>query len=249
MSSFSSSSSNNSVCVDVSMLQPSVPSLCIPRVFSNITKERVAFVIQNVGLGEIDHIDMVPRVAENGDKFQRVFIHFKEWSKSSTAQRARERVLSGKEIKIVYDEPWFWKLSANRSSNSRTGGARTLNSSARPNRGPRLIDEDSSSSDNDDKLVSRKQQQQQTSRYHGNNRNSRPFKKVSESTAAATAAAATAATAVTTAVAIQDIDKPSDGSWTTVSYGDCKPTLLKKKHNKGTPTSVLVEESKKSDSV
>ena len=245
MSSFSSSSSNNSVCVDVSMLQPSVPSLCIPRVFPNITKERVAFVIQNVGLGEIDHIDMVPRIAENGDKFQRVFIHFKEWSKSSTAQRARERVLSGKEIKIVYDEPWFWKLSANRSSNSRTGGARTLNSSARPNRGPRLIDEDSSSSDNDDKLVSRKQQQQQPRRYHGNNRN-RPFKKVSESATAATTSA-TVATPATTA--IQDIDKPSDGSWTTVNYGDCKPTLLKKKHNKGTPTPVLVEESKKSDAV
>ena len=228
MSSFSSSSNNNnSVCVDMSM-----PSLCIPRVFSNITKERVAFVIRNVGLGEIDHIDMVPRVAENGDKFQRVFIHFKEWSQSPAAQRARERVLSGKEIKIVYDEPWFWKLSANRSSNARTSVPRRDNSSVVPNRGPRLIDEDSSSSDNDDKLVSRKQQQQ-SNRYHGN----KPVKKVSESTATTTTTTATA----------QDIDKPRDGSRSTVNYGDCKPLLRKKKHNKGTP--VLVEEIKKSDAV
>jgi hypothetical protein len=29
--------------------------------------------------------------------------------------RARERILSGKELKIVYDEPWFWKVSANRA--------------------------------------------------------------------------------------------------------------------------------------
>ena len=135
----------SSVCIDMSL-----PSLCIPRVFSNITKDRVNYVIRSVGLGEIDHIDMVPRVTENGDKFQRVFIHFKEWSKSSSAQRARERVLSGKEIKIVYDEPWFWKLSANRSNKNMRIGTVT----------PILIEDDSSSSsDNDEKLVSRKQQQ------------------------------------------------------------------------------------------
>uniref|UniRef100_A0A6C0D991 Uncharacterized protein n=1 Tax=viral metagenome TaxID=1070528 RepID=A0A6C0D991_9ZZZZ len=136
-------SSSNSLCSDMSL-----PSLCIPRVFQNITKERVSFVIQSVGLGEIHHIDMIPRISENGDKFQRVFIHFKEWSKSSSAQRARERVLSGKEIKIVYDEPWFWKLSANRSNKNVRLGTVT----------PHLIEDDSSSSDNDEKLVSRKQQ-------------------------------------------------------------------------------------------
>jgi len=28
---------------------------------------------------------------------------------------ARERLLNGKEIKIIYDQPWFWKVSAYRS--------------------------------------------------------------------------------------------------------------------------------------
>jgi len=93
----------------------SSPSLCIPRVFANITEKRVAFVVREVGLGEIDRIDMVSKTAEDGTKFQRVFIHFKKWNQSETAQRARERVLSGKDIKIVYDDPWFWKLSANRA--------------------------------------------------------------------------------------------------------------------------------------
>ena len=93
----------------------SSPSLCIPRVFANITEKRVFFVIREVGLGEIDHIDMVPKTAEDGTKFQRVFIHFKKWNQSETAQKARARVLAGKDIKIVYDDPWFWKLSANRA--------------------------------------------------------------------------------------------------------------------------------------
>lgn len=117
----------------------SSPSLCIPRVFSNITEKRVAFVIREVGLGEIDHIDMVPKTAEDGTKFQRVFIHFKKWNSSEAAQRARDRVLSGKEIKIVYDDPWFWKLSANRAVQRAPLQQRPQQ---RPR--PRLVDDDSS---------------------------------------------------------------------------------------------------------
>lgn len=118
------------------------PSLCIPRVFANITDKRVAFVIREVGLGEIDHIDMVPKTAEDGTKFQRVFIHFKKWNQSETAQRARERVLSGKDIKIVYDDPWFWKLSANRAVQRapREDGVKQR-PQQRPR--PRLVDDDS----------------------------------------------------------------------------------------------------------
>jgi hypothetical protein len=123
------------------------PSLCIPRVFANITEKRVAFVVREVGLGEIDHIDMVPKTAEDGTKFQRVFIHFKRWNNSEAAQRARERVLSGKEIKIVYDDPWFWKLSANRAVQRapRQDGAKQRPQQQRPR--PRLVDDDSSSGD------------------------------------------------------------------------------------------------------
>jgi len=118
--------------IDMTLLPASVPSLCIPRVFQNITKERVAFVFKSLDLGEIDHIDMVPRTSENGDKFQRVFIHFKRWAGSDEAVRARERVLGGKEIKVIYDDPWFWKISANRSTARVSDSSRPNDS--RPNR-------------------------------------------------------------------------------------------------------------------
>jgi hypothetical protein len=138
--------------IDMSLLPPSTPSLCIPRVFANITKERVAFVIRDVGLGEIDHIDMVQRTAENGDKFQRVFIHFVKWGVTASAQRARERIMGGKEIKIIYDDPWFWKLSANRSvKNTESRGDNAQRRKVRP----RIVDEDGPS-ECDDALLSRK---------------------------------------------------------------------------------------------
>jgi hypothetical protein len=89
--------------------------MCIPRVFKNITRERVMGVIKDLDLGVIERIDMVQRENEKGDKFQRVFVHFKKWNSNPNAERARQMLLSGKEIKIIYDDPWFWKISANKS--------------------------------------------------------------------------------------------------------------------------------------
>jgi len=100
--------------VDLSALPANVPSLCIPRVFKNITRERVMACFKDLDIGFVERIDMVSRVAENGDQFQRVFVHLR-WNNKDNSVKARTRVLSGKEIKIIYDEPWFWKVSANRS--------------------------------------------------------------------------------------------------------------------------------------
>jgi hypothetical protein len=92
----------------------SFPSMCIPRVYPNITRDYVAHIFMQLNLGEIERIDMIPRTNEKGEKFQRVFIHFKWWFNTQYAQRARNDLISGKEIKVVYDDPWFWKVSANR---------------------------------------------------------------------------------------------------------------------------------------
>lgn len=93
-----------------------VPSMCIPRTFINITRGHVYKTINDLNLGIINHIDMVRRKNEKGEEFQRIFIHFSKWHSNSVANRARSLLLSGKEIKIIYDDPWFWKISMNRSS-------------------------------------------------------------------------------------------------------------------------------------
>jgi len=93
----------------LSSLSKSEPSLCIPWVFPNITDRRVAYVFKQLHLGEIERIDMVQR-----DNHQRVFIHFKEWSNTRDANTVREKLAKGEEVKLVYDEPWFWKVSASR---------------------------------------------------------------------------------------------------------------------------------------
>jgi len=116
MSSNSEIASKQQAVVDVSVLPKNVPSLCIPRMFPNITKERILQVFGDLDICDIDHIDMIPKTSTTGEKFQRVFIHMSQWKNNPQAVRARARVLEGKEIKIIYDDPWFWKVSANRSS-------------------------------------------------------------------------------------------------------------------------------------
>uniref|UniRef100_A0A6C0EUD9 Uncharacterized protein n=1 Tax=viral metagenome TaxID=1070528 RepID=A0A6C0EUD9_9ZZZZ len=114
-----------------------------------MTKKRVLDTIQELGLGEIDHIDMVPRTSEKGEKFQRVFIHFRRWSSTSDAIRARERLLTGKDIKIIYDDPWFWKVSANRCASTSANASTAVRPAVRPATKPSIDFNDDNDKDVD----------------------------------------------------------------------------------------------------
>jgi hypothetical protein len=57
---------------------------------------------------------MVSKVSPTGEKFNRVFIHFERWFETDNAQSARKLLSEGKDIKVIYDEPWFWKVSSYR---------------------------------------------------------------------------------------------------------------------------------------
>jgi len=108
-------SSSNVTQFDLSTFAPSAPSICIPRVFSNITRARVEAIFRNLDFGEIEKVDMVQKTNAKGQKYQRVFVHFKEWNDDEQTQQARQMLLSDQEVKVVYDDPWFWKLSASKS--------------------------------------------------------------------------------------------------------------------------------------
>lgn len=111
--------------IDFRTLPANVPSLCIPRVYSNIDEARIRSVFAELDMGDIHRIDVIGKTNEKGDKFNRIFVHFKQWNASENANIARERLLNGKEIKILYDDPWFWKVSAYREPARPSGGAKS----------------------------------------------------------------------------------------------------------------------------
>ena len=104
----------NPAAIDFRTVPQNVPIICIPRVFPNINESRIRRVFDELNLGAIERIDIVSKTTEKGEKFNRVFVHFKKWNSEGNAEIARERLLNGKDIKIVYDDPWFWKVSAYR---------------------------------------------------------------------------------------------------------------------------------------
>jgi hypothetical protein len=88
--------------------------MCIPRVFENINELQVREVFEQLDLGQLDRIDIIERSSEKGEKYKRIFIHFRKWYWNDDAINARRRLVEGKDIKVVYNMPWFWKISANR---------------------------------------------------------------------------------------------------------------------------------------
>lgn len=94
-------------------------SICIPRAFKNTSSQRVFETFRRLNFGFIDGVDVVPKTAENGEEFVRVFIHFTKWNYSNPdAKKFREQIVKGEQVNILYDQPkpWFWKCSLSRLS-------------------------------------------------------------------------------------------------------------------------------------
>ena len=109
-----------------STIPEKIPSLCIPRVHNNISESHIHSIFTKLKLGIIDRIDMVYK---KEDKFKIVFVHFKKWfQEGNNATIARERLLNGQEIKVIYEGPWFWKISAYRESTQKEESKRYNNS-------------------------------------------------------------------------------------------------------------------------
>jgi hypothetical protein len=99
---------------NLNLLAETQPSICIPRVFNNISELKIRQVFDELSLGKISRIDIKERKNEKGEVFNRVYIHFEKWFWNEDAQTARRKLTLGKEIKIIYDKPWFWKVSASK---------------------------------------------------------------------------------------------------------------------------------------
>ena len=96
------------------------PTLCISHTHTNIRKERIFAVFRQLNLGWVGKIDMVPKKiieknpdgTENTKEFVRVYIHFTKWfTNNHQTQQLLERLESSGFVHIVYDEPWFWKVT------------------------------------------------------------------------------------------------------------------------------------------
>jgi len=115
----SSSSNSDSVKVRKSHFKENCDpekgvSLCIPRVFNNIGWRRIKQTFIDLRWGFVERVDVCPM-----GSFKRAFVHFApgRWNiQDRTASDALAALCAGDEVKIVYDEPWFWKIGISRAA-------------------------------------------------------------------------------------------------------------------------------------
>ena len=109
-------------------------SLYIPHVFPNFTREYIASIFQNLSLGYVDHVDLVPKQDRFGKSYNAAYVHFAEWFEGPATENFQERVVNpNKEARIVHDEPWFWIVLENKSKKHEPGARKpTLDLSEEP---------------------------------------------------------------------------------------------------------------------
>ena len=124
--------------------QPIIFSICVPRVFKNISEKRIRAIFYSLKLGFVERVDMVSKTNSKGDEFSRVFVHFSNWNeRNHDAVQIRRKLEAGEKVKIVYDNPWFWMISQSTAPRPEQKNSRpkpfidfTHNSAAEPSVAP-----------------------------------------------------------------------------------------------------------------
>ena len=89
-------------------------SLFIPRVFSNITKDRILNTMEMNLLGKVKRVDLINKIDNSGKAYNSAYIHFNYWFNSIIVENFQERIRNPeKQARIVYEDPWYWIILEN----------------------------------------------------------------------------------------------------------------------------------------
>ena len=86
----------------------SAPGIYIPMLFKNMTKEKLSAILTKLDIFTVKSIDFNEKELSNGTKCYNAFINVKCWSSNEIAQKMRRKLLRNEEVKIVFDNPWFF---------------------------------------------------------------------------------------------------------------------------------------------
>ena len=83
------------------------PILCIPRVCNQITEKKIRDTFDGLNLGQLSRVE----IRKGLGKHNMVLIHYKYWLDYGNALAAKTILNENRNIKIIYEDPWFWKVS------------------------------------------------------------------------------------------------------------------------------------------
>jgi hypothetical protein len=92
-------------------------SLYIPRVFLNITQERIKSSFEKNGIGKVKRVDLLSKVPD----YNIAYVHFDYWNDTITARNFQSHAKEQKGAKLVYDDPWHWIVLENKATRYEPG--------------------------------------------------------------------------------------------------------------------------------
>ncbi len=89
-------------------------SIFIPYAKLSVTREQVAVAFYRNEIGVVKRVDMI-RKEEDDRTFYQLFVHFEHWFESYASINIRNKLHSGEQARMVYDDPCYWNIFANHS--------------------------------------------------------------------------------------------------------------------------------------
>lgn len=87
--------------------------LCIPRMESVTKQDFIKRVLERIMPGSVTRMTEIPH--KNNSGFKRVFIYMNVMKNAKNTSILEQRFSQKKDVKIIYDAPWYWKIvEANR---------------------------------------------------------------------------------------------------------------------------------------
>jgi ribosomal protein L23 len=93
-----------------------IESLYIAHVFPNIHKKKIAQLFEKLFLAKIKGVDFVTKIGRDGKVYNSAYIHIESWFDTSAAKHFQEKIRTDSEALLVYDEPWYWIVNENKST-------------------------------------------------------------------------------------------------------------------------------------
>ena len=96
-------------------------SLYIPRVFENISEDRIKKVFDTHLLGNVSKVDFI--LQHNGKQpYKSAYIHFEEWYNNDTSRDFQARIRTPDEkVHLTYDKTWYWIVLENTAQKRNPG--------------------------------------------------------------------------------------------------------------------------------
>ena len=86
--------------------------ICIPRIDASISNEYIFKIFTRLKIGDIQKITDIPLRSDND--YKRVFIKVRWDMNQSNSEYMYTRLRSGETVKVVYEMPWYWKITASK---------------------------------------------------------------------------------------------------------------------------------------